>query len=245
MAWPGANEAVVAPATSCTLEIDGKAADATGWQRAWIGLHAAFRQGMERLYNEWSRALEGGGARLDVEASPLVGQAGFTWGWRRTSPAEVSMRVAGSLDLLALALEMRLSGEIGVGAARARIEIHCKGRSELRMVVAQLGAQAPDGQDLKSTLRTWRFPFVLEIEPLAGAGPATLSAAPTAAPITGALVGEAGLRPRADGAGHQWFFALRLEPVAIELGVADPLLGNGRSAKKIFSAMPLVDWSAG
>ncbi len=155
------------------------------------------------------------------------------------------MRIAGPIDLLALALEMRLSGEIGAGPARARIELHCKGRSELRMTVAQLGTQAAEGQDLKSTLRTWRFPFVLEIEPLAGSEPATLSAAPTAAPITGALVGESGLRPRPDGAGHQWFFALRLEPVRIELGVADPLLGSARFAKKIFPAMSLVDWSAG
>ena len=244
MAWPGSNEGV-APAASCTLEADGKPADATGWQRAWVGLHAAFRQGMERLYNEWSKALDGGSARLDVEASPLVGQAGFTWGWRRTSPAEVSMRIAGSLDLLALALELRLSGEIGAGPARARIEIHCKGRSELRMTVAQQGADAAEGQDLRSALRTWRFPLLLEIEPLVGAGPATLSAAPAATPITGALVGEAGLRPRPDGAGHQWFFALRLEPVGIELVVADPLLGTTRVAKKIFPAMPLVDWSAG
>jgi len=245
MAWPRGNEPVGAPAVVCTLEADGKAADAAGWQRAWVGLHAAFRQGMERLYNEWSRALDGGGARLDVEASPLVGQAGLTWGWRRTSPADVSMRVAGALDLLALAIDLRLSGELGAGTARARIEIHCKGRSELRTAIEQLGSQAAEGRDLKSTLRTWRFPFVLEIEPLAGSEPATLSAAPTAAPITGALVGECGLRPRADGAGHQWFLALRVEPVEIVLNVADPLLGSARIAKKIFPALSLVDWSAG
>jgi hypothetical protein len=53
------------------------------------------------------------------------------------------------------------------------------------------------------------------------------------------------LRARADGAGHQWFFALRVEPVAVVLGVADPLLGSARISKSIFPAMSLVDWSAG
>jgi hypothetical protein len=245
MAWPASHEAAAAPSALCTLEADGKAADAAAWQRAWVGLHAAFRQGMERLYNEWQRALDGGGARLEVEASPLVGQAGLTWGWRPTSASDVAMRIAGSLDLLALGIDLRLSGELTEGAARARIKMHCKGRSELRTTVAQLGAEAAEGQDLKSTLRTWRFPFVLEIEALAGAEPATLSAASTPVPITGALVGECGLRPRPDGAGHQWFFALRLEPVGVTLAIADPLLGSARVAKKIFPALSLVDWSAG
>jgi hypothetical protein len=245
MAWPGTQEPLARPAASSTLEADGRTVDAAAWQRAWAGLHAAFRQGMERVYNEWNRALGDGGARLDVEASPLVGQAGLAWGWRRTSPSAVSMAIAGALDLLALAIDMRLSGELAEGAARARIELHCKGRSELRMTIAQLAGQGPDGHDLKSASRTWRFPFVLEIEPLVGSEPGTLSAAATPVPITGALVGECGLRPRADGAGHQWFFALRLEPVSVSLGLADPLLGSARLTKKIFPAMSLVDWSGG
>ena len=120
-----------------------------------------------------------------------------------TSPAEVAMRIAGALDLLALSIDMRLSGELTEGAARARIALHCKGRSELRMTIAQLGGQGSEGQDLKSALRTWRYPLTLEIEPLVGAEPATLGAAATPTPITGALVGECGLRPRPDGAGCQ------------------------------------------
>jgi hypothetical protein len=165
MAWPATNEAAAAPAALCTIEADGKPADAASWQRAWVGLHAAFRQGMERLYNEWDRAVVGGSARLEVEASPLVGQARLTWGWRRTAPSVVAMRIAGSLDLLALAIDMRLSGQLAEGSARARMAIHCKGRSELRMTVAQLGAAAAEAQDLKSAVRTWRFPLLLDIEP--------------------------------------------------------------------------------
>ncbi len=246
MLWPAPAEApATASGATCRLESDGVPADATSWQRAWIGLNGAFRKGMERLFNEWARVLDGQGARLEVEASPLVGQAGLSWGWKRTAPSTVVMRTHGALDLLALSIDLRLSGELVDGPTHSRIRIHCKGRSELRMTIAQLGSEAPEAQELKSAMRTWRFPFTLEIEPLAGAEPATLGAAAVPVPITGALVGECGLRVRADGAGQQWFFALRAEPVDVVSETSDPLLGDARRMHKIFPAMTLVEWSAG
>ena len=246
MLWPASAETVIpAPAATVTLECDGATANAADWQSAWVGLHAAFRKGMERLHNEWTRALDGQASRLEVEASPLVGQAGISWGWRRTSASTVTMRTQGVLDLLALSIDLRLSGELVDGSARSRIRINCKGRSELRMTIAQLGAEAAEGQDLKSARRTWRFPLALEIEPLAGIEPATLGAAAVPLPISGALVGECGLRPRADGAGHEWFFTMRLEPVDVVTETLDPLLGTARTSRKIFAPMTLVEWSAG
>ena len=245
MVWPAPSEGEAAPATTCKLERDGAAVDASAWQKSWRGLHAAFRTGLEKLYNEWARVLDNEASRLEVEASPLVGQAGITWGWRRTSASAVEMRTAGALDLLALSMELRLSGELVEGTARSRVRIHCKGRSELRTPIAQLGDKGVEGQDLKSMLRSWRFPFTLEIEPLAGAEPATLSAAAGPMPITGALVGECGLRLRGDGGGHQWFFAMRVEPVAIVTEVSDPVLGGSRQTRKVFPALALVDWTAG
>ncbi len=244
MQWPGGAEAA-SPAAVCTLEADGAAVDVAPWQRAWLQLHAAFRTGMERLYNEWARALDNQSPRLEVEASPLVGQAGFTWGWQRTAPAAVRMRTQGTLDLLAFAVDLRLSGELVSGPARARIRLHCKGRSELKMTVAALGSEAAEGQDLKSVLRTWRFPFTLEIEPLAGADPATLGASSGPSPIVGALVGECGLRPRADAAGVHWFFALRTEPVSVSTETSDPMFGAAREVRPMLPALVLVDWSAG
>ena len=244
MLWPAAAEAA-SPAAVCTLEADGAAVDVAPWQRAWVQLHAAFRTGMERLYNEWARALDNQSPRLEVEVSPLVGQAGFTWGWQRTAPAVVRMRTQGTLDLLAFAVDLRLSGELVSGAARARIRLLCKGRSELKMTVAALGSEAAEGQDLKSVLRTWRFPFTLEIEPLAGAEPATLGVSSGPSPVTGALVGECGLRPRADAAGVQWFFALRTEPVSVSTETSDPMFGAARDIRPMLPASVLVDWSAG
>lgn len=246
MLWPASAPAEAAvPGVTCSLERDGAPDDASAWQRAWVGLHTAFRSGLERLYNEWARVLDGQATRLEVEASPLVGQAGVTWGWRRTSASTVVMRTEGALDLLALSIELRLSGELVDGASRSRIRIHCKGRSEMRMTIAQLGDQAAEGQGLKAALRTWRFPFTLEIEPLAGIEPATLSAAAVPSPIIGALVGECGLRVRADGGGQQWFFGLRNEPVTVVTEISDPVLGAARQTRKIFPAMTLVEWSAG
>ena len=244
MLWPSAGEAA-SPVVVCTLEADGAAVDVAPWQQAWVQLHVAFRTGMERLYNEWARALDNQAPRLEVEASPLVGQAGFTWGWQRTAPAVVRMRTQGALDLLAFAVDLRLSGELTSGGARARIRLHCKGRSELKMTVASLGSEAAEGQDLKSVLRSWRFPFTLEIEPLAGAEPATLGASSGPSPVTGALVGECGLRPRADAAGAQWFFALRMEPVSVSTETSDPMFGAAREIRPMLPALALVDWSAG
>ncbi|MEO7056943.1 MAG: hypothetical protein ABI281_02755 [Caldimonas sp.] len=244
MTWPPSDEAA-APPPVCSLEADGAAADAVTWQQSWAGLHAVFRSGMDRLYNEWVRALDGQATRLEVDASPLIGQASFTWGWQRTAAEEVRLRTQGDLDLIACAIDLRLSGELVIGSARSRIRILCKGRTELRMTIAQLGGEAVEGQDLKSALRTWRYPFTLEIEPLAGAEPATLGVSSGPLPITGALVGECGLRPRPDAAGHQWFFALRSEPVSVFTETADPVFGVSRSVVSIFPALQLVDWSAG
>ena len=244
MVWPaGASDP--SPVSVCRLEQDGSPVDAAPWQRAWSGLHAAFRAGFDRLFNEWTRVLDGQATRMEVEASPLVGQAALTWGWKRTSATTVLMRTQGLLEMLALSLELRLGGELVEGPARSRIRLHCAGRSELRMAVAQLGDAAAEGESLKAAMRSWRFPFTLEIEPIAGAEPATLSTAAVAVPITGALVGECGLRPRADGAGKQWFFALRSEPVEVRAELSDPLLGSAVVVKKIFPALTLVDWSAG
>ena len=246
MLWPAPAEArAVAAGATCRLESDGQPADASAWQRSWLELQGAFRKGMDRLFNEWVRVLDGQATRLEVEASPLVGQAGLSWGWKRTAASTVAMRTQGVLDLLALSIELRLSGELVDGSARSRIRVHCKGRSELRMAIAQLGAEAAEGQGLKDALRNWRYPYALEIEPLAGAEPATLSAAAVPVPIMGALVGECGLRARADGGGQQWFFTLRTEPVSIVTEASDPLLGGARQPRKIFPAMTLVEWSAG
>jgi len=247
MQWPapGGAAPAAASALACRLEADGAARDATVWQRGWAGLQAQFRQGMEKLFNAWVRAVDGSSARLEVEAAPLSGQAGLTWGWRRTDASTVVMRTEGQLDLLACSLDLRLAGDIAIGEARARLALVAKGRSELRMAVAQLGEEAADGQGLDAVKREWRYPFALEVDTVAGGELATLHAGTVAPAMLGAIAGECGLRPRPDGQGLQWYFALRLEPVTVALVNADPLLGASTHRRTLLPALPLVDWSAG
>lgn len=244
LAWPNPPAGEAPGATGCKLEADGRAVDAAVWQRAWAALPGQFRAGMEKLFNAWARGVEA--PSLEVEASPLVGQAGLTWGYRRTAADAVALRTEGRLDLLACALDLRLAGEVSLGGARARVVLACKGRCELRMVVEQLGAAAEDeAKGLAAAKRSWRFPFVLDVEPLAGGGIGTLQAAPMPEAMLGALAGECGLRPRPDGKGLQWYFSLRADPVTLLLACVDPLLGTTRQQRAVLPALPLVDWSAG
>jgi hypothetical protein len=247
VAWPDdANTPVpvVPGAVAVRLEADGQPRDVATWQRSWAGLQGKFRQGMEKLFNDWARAVASS-PRLEVEASPMVGEAGLTWGYRRTAADNVEMRTEGLLDLLAFAVDLSLTGELGHGSARARATLACKGRIELRMPVAQLGDTAEDGKGLTAALRTWRLPFTLDVEPLASPDLATLSAAPMPEAMLGALVGEAGLRLRPDGGGWQWFFQLRCEPVTVSLVCADPMLGASSVQRPLLPGGALVDWSAG
>ena len=240
----GAEAAAVAPV--CRLEADGVALDVTERLQAWPGLQRAFRQGMERLYNEWSRVLDGQQVQMEVVGVALAGQSGLTWGYRRTDPARVLMRVEGAVDMLACTLDLRLTGELATAGARSRLILSCKGRSELRLAVLQLGDQAsPPGQPLSAVLRSWRFPVVLEIDPIASEALVVMTNAATPAPMLGAIAGECGLRPRPDGLGHQWFFALRLEPVAVLLHCQDPIVGSRTLTQPLLPAMTLVDWSGG
>ncbi len=244
MAWPPQTEAPP-PQPSVRLERDGEPVETRAWQQHWSSLHGKVRAGLERIYNEWTRALEAQATQLDADLSALVGQAGLTWGWRRTAPDAVQMRTQASLDLIAFACELTLAGELVDGDARSRIKLRCQGRSELRMTVLQTGDEAAEAQSLKAAQRTWRFPFTLELEPLVEPSAANLVAAQVPQAVSGALVGECGLRNRPDALGQQWFFALRLEPVVIVTDSLDPLLGSARRTRPLLPALTLAEWSAG
>jgi hypothetical protein len=65
-----------------------------------------------------------------------------------------------------------------------------------------------------------------------------------AGPTTGALVGEAGLRPcTSGGSGWEWFAGLRVEAVSMPLALQDPVLGDTRIDVALLAARMLVDWS--
>ncbi|MEO6409386.1 MAG: hypothetical protein ABIO45_11630 [Burkholderiaceae bacterium] len=239
MVWPNA-DAVPPPGAQVRLEADGAARPAAPSQTAWAGLQAAMRAGLSKLHEAWGKALEGEAPRLEVQAAALMGQAGLAWGWQRGDTG-VAMRCEAVFDWVACAIELTLSGEVVQGAARARIRVICQGRSEWRSsFVAQ-------GDELAAALAgarcSWRYPIKVELDPLAGAGFATLTMR-TAPEPAAAIVGECGLRPRADAIGWEWFFGLRVEPLALATTLADPLLGSTQQSRPLLPALTLVDWSA-
>ena len=240
MAWPNA-DAVPPPVVQLRFEADGVARPAAPRLAAWQGLQGATRAGLARLFEAWGKAIDGESPRLDVQAAALMGQAGITWGWQRLDAATLAMRCEGVLDLVACALDLGLAGELVEGGARSRIRVACKGRSELRATLASGGEPA---QALGEARRSWRFPFAVELEPLAVGGIATLSAHAAPDAPAGAIVGECGLRPCADGIGWQWFFSLRVEPLTLATVLNDPLLGVSQQRRVLLPAMTLVDWCA-
>ena len=89
----------------------------------------------------------------------------------------------------------------------------------------------------------WRFEYRIEFDPVAVDEGALWS---QAGPCTGALVGEAGLRPRSTGgSGWQWFVRLDSEAVSIPLCLHDPVLGQTRQTLALLPATRLLDWSLG
>lgn len=249
MHWPtpSGGEPTMAPAPiGCRLEADGAPCDAIVWQRGWGTLQPKFRSALDKLFNHWARGMEPQSARLEAEVGPLSGQAGFTWGWRRTAPGTVEMRTEGQLEMLAFAVEMTLAGVVAIGSAKARVTLSCKGRQELRMSVSQLGdTAAADGQGLADVKREFRMPFSVDVDTLVAGDLATLHAGEVPEAMQGALAGECGLRQRPDGLGLHWYFTLRLEPVTLAFVAEDPMLGASRHQRTLLPAMPLVDWSAG
>jgi hypothetical protein len=83
-------------------------------------------------------------------------------------------------------------------------------------------------------------PFELAVLPFADAGLAVLGGC---GPVRGAIGGAVGLEQRPDGPGLRWFVRLRVEPVATQLRIHDPLLGVQVVQQPLLPAQTLVDWS--
>lgn len=246
--WPDAsNQPTVsaAPAAACRLERDGLAQDARAWQNGFADLHRAFNDAMDQLLLAWERTSGATNARADVEPALFAGQAALTWGWRegpRGLAEPPLMRLEGWIDMIACGLNLQLSGEIALGAAKARVRLNAKGSTPLRTRVLRDTAQPPLLEALANTVVKFNYPFELELDPLAM--PELASFYPVA-PLTGALVGEAGLRPKPGSGGAQWYLQLRVEPVTTTVLIHDPLLGDKREPRSLLPALTLLDWSLG
>lgn len=236
------------PATRCRVERDGAAQDPAPLKQQFEdGLDGAIAVGLQTLAAAWERLPGLAQPALDATLGLLVGRAAATWGWR-LGPGGIEgaalMRLVALLELDALQADLRLAGELSVAGTRCRVTLQAQGREALRTEVRH---ETPEPSLVERLLPVatarWRLPFTVAVEPIATESAALLQ---LSAPPTGALVGEAGLRPNTHGgSGWEWFCGLRVEPVDVPLALADPLLGVAQFTQPLLPALTLVDWSLG
>ena len=234
-------------ATRCRVERDGLAQDSVPLKQQFEeGLDAALAVGVQKLAAAWEQLPGLSSPRFDAVLGLLVGKAACTWGWRfgpRGLDGPALMRLVAAIEMDGLDTDLQLGGELALAGTRSRITLRAAGKAPLRAEIRREAAEPPMAQALQPALARWQLPFTLTIEPLAGDQASVLQ---QTGPLTGALAGEAGLRPGTKGSsGWEWFVNLRLEPVAVPLQVSDPLLGSTRLTLPLLPAAVLIDWSLG
>lgn len=244
--WPEASVRGAVPPPVVRLERDGQPQPTAPWQAGWMQLNEALIQGMEGWFTELNRSEVLLQPRLEITPNLMHGSSAWTWGMREAIDAQGSvgfLRVQALLRLVACASELTVQGVLKHGGAQARIELHAAGQAAMN---ADLLRDLPESElpSLLTAVKTaWRFPFQVTLEGLSSPALAVMCEAPGSAP--GALVGEAGLRPRPDGQGWAWYCTLKIEPCKVALMVMDPLGGHTRIERALWPAMTLLDWSAG
>ncbi|MFO1294442.1 MAG: hypothetical protein U1F07_15455 [Rubrivivax sp.] len=234
-------------ATRCRVERDGEAQDAAALQQGFVqGLDAAVGQALQTLREDWSAVPGLTQPQLEGSLALLVGRAALTWGWHpgpQGLDGRALMRVAGRLALQAALADLRWEGEFALGASSSRLSLRCRGSAALALALAREAPEPPLLAAMLPARAAFRLPFEAELVPLGSAGGAV---AGLAGPCRGALVGEAGLRPRTrGGSGFEWFAGLRVEALTLPLELVDPVLGCERRSFELLPARTLVDWSLG
>lgn len=242
MHWP--EQTTVSGNSRVALERDGTALDASGWAQGFDTLDAQLQSALGKLGAAWERSLGIERAQLKANTSVLCGSAALAWGWHQPGDdfrSPMSMQLQAWLALQAFAIDLRCEGELRTGGAHAALRLSANGATALRKHLVRHTPSSPE--DLRDTVAGFRIPFHLDIDSLATAGAATVNASSACA---GALVGEAGLRPRLEGgSGWQWFAQLRVEQVTVEVSLDDPLLGRNLKTLTLLPAMQLLTWSLG
>lgn len=233
--------------TRCKVEADGQPQDAQPLRRAFEqGLDAASADALQSLLAAWTKVAGMSTPRLDGQLALLTGRAAFTWGWRLGAgglDGRAFLRLLGQIEMAACQAELHFEGHLEVAGARARLALHCSASAPLKAAPRRETVDPPLLPTMLPTRRQFSLPLTAELTPLASDSGALLR---LAAPCTGALVGEAGLRPRTSGgSGFEWFAQLRLEPAALSLTLHDPVLGVMTMPHPLWPAQTLLDWSLG
>lgn len=231
--------------TRWRAECDGKPRHEPFWQRQFAeGLDRAATTGLAALVDAWGRLPGLSAAQLEVQLGLFTGEMSGTWGWSLAGLDQAAwMRVllVSTMDACRLALELR--GDLVLGDSRSRLSLRVDGRAELRPQIARTEAAQELLPTLLSSVVRWHMPLQLSLEPLSHDAAQLLQ---LDGPCTGAVVGEAGLRPCTHGrSGWEWFVGLRVEAVAAPCRLIDPLLGETRQTLQLLPALELVNWSLG
>lgn len=233
-----------APATRCRIERDGQPVEAKAWLRGFdTELPAAFATAVATLFDAWSATVRD--AALQAQPSLFDGRQVLTWGWREGAgglAGEALLRVAGELDL-GIALALTLSGTVEVGSTRSALTLAANGTTRLKHTLLRERAEPALAAVATAAVLRFAFPFTLRIDPCATDDGSVCS---VAAPCTGSVNGELGLRPRlSGGSGWQWYLRLASEPVLAPVAVHDPVLGVSRRTLALLPGLALMDWSLG
>lgn len=230
--------------TRCRLECDGQPQEAAPMRNAFDdGLCAATGHALQALLRAWTATPGLHAAQLEGGLALLVGRAAFTWGWHLGAAGldgRALLRLLGEIDMQACAADLHLQAELALHGARGRITLRCVAAAPLHAALRREAAEPPLLPVMQAAQLRFRLPFEAELVPLAADSAALQQAA---GPCAGALVGEAGLRPRTSGgSGWEWFAALRVEPVSLPVTVVDPLLGQFTQSVPLLPEQVLLDW---
>lgn len=227
--------------TRCVLERDGVKRSAVAWQEGFDEhLRARLAQGLQRLFDAWQPIVQQ--PHLQAAVSLMDGRATLTWGLRegaRGLAGAPVLRALADFDLTASA-EIKLTGLVEYAGAKAQLRLRIEGHAELKTRLERLNAEPTLLETMNGAVLRWRWPVVLEAEPVAADSGIVFS---EVGPCTGALVGSFGLRPCVTvGNAWEWFATLALEPVATRVVVYDPLLGMSESHMALLGSLQLLDW---
>ncbi|CAD5369302.1 conserved hypothetical protein [Rubrivivax sp. A210] len=232
-------------ATRCRVECDGQALDTAALRAGFEqGLDGACAQALQKLLAAWT-ALPGlSTPRLEGSLALLSGRAALSWGWSLGAggmEGRAFLRLLAEMRMQAIQADVQLEGEIAHAGARARLRLRCVAAAPLELSLAREAAEPPLLAAMVAATVRFRLPFEAEVVPLAGDSGGVLQVADV---CSGALVGEAGLRPRVmGGGGFEWFAALRVEAVKLPLLLEDPLLGRHTLEQLLLPEATLMDWA--
>lgn len=244
--WPSASAPEAAGPTRIRIMCDNRPQPATAWEADWAKLVPQLTQGLEAWFNTVQRNEAFAQPRLTFQPHLMQGQSSWTWGASEAVTSSGSsgfLRVMAFVRMVACASVAEWQMDIRHGGAHARLFLQATGRAALECDVLRDKPEPNLAACLTAVKTTWRFPWVARIEALSSPHLSTLACDENSK--LGALVGEAGLRPRPDGKGWQWYCQLKLEPAVLSMTMSDPLLGGSRTEQALWPALVLLDWSAG